>query len=152
MRKRSKIKRFLALLLTALMTLSLIPAMVSAASETYQKVTDPASFATGTYVMVTDTGYAPGVLDGTWITAEQMAAGRRQSGKSCPKRGVGDYRKRGSGGSDRQQRSFRAAKGGNSNGISAGEYQWKWTFEDGKLPFPAGRGYRSPGQQQGLPE
>ena len=74
MRKRSKIKRFLALLLTALMTLSLIPAMVSAASETYQKVTDPASFATGTYVMVTDTGYAPGVQDGTWITAEQMAA------------------------------------------------------------------------------
>ena len=135
MRKRSKIKRFLALLLTALMTLSLIPAMVSAASETYQKVTDPASFATGTYVMVTDTGYAPGVLDGTWITAEQMAADGG-SLENPAQSAVWEITVNGdqvvltdSNGVSVQP------KGGNSNGISAGEYQWKWTFEDGKFTF-----------------
>ena len=72
MRKRGKMKRFLSLILTALMLLSLLPVTVLAASDTYQKVADGASFTTGRYVMVTDTGYAPGVLDGTWITAQEI--------------------------------------------------------------------------------
>lgn len=74
MRRHSRIKRILSLLLTFLMLLSLAPAAVFAASGTYQKVTDQASFTSGKYILVTDTGYTPGVLDGTWISAVEFGA------------------------------------------------------------------------------
>ncbi|MGM9605159.1 MAG: hypothetical protein ACI3XG_08830, partial [Faecousia sp.] len=67
-------KRILSLLLMLAMALSMLPGMVFAAeTETYTKITTAEELTTGKYVMVVDTGYAPGVLDGTWVTAVQPA-------------------------------------------------------------------------------
>lgn len=135
MRKRGKMKRFLSLILTALMLLSLLPVTVLAASDTYQKVADGASFTTGRYVMVTDTGYAPGVLDGTWITAQEITnAG--DALENPVDAAVWDITVTGDQAVLTDSNGVSVApKGGNNNGISQGGYQWKWTFENGKFTF-----------------
>ena len=67
--------RLTALCMAALMALSLVPVQTAeAAGETFTKVTSADELTDGRYIMVTDTGYAPGVLDGTWISAEQVIA------------------------------------------------------------------------------
>ena len=57
--------RLTALCMAALMAFSLMPARTAdAAGETYTKVASADELTDGRYIMVTDTGYAPGVLDG----------------------------------------------------------------------------------------
>ena len=135
MRRHSRIKRILSLLLTFLMLLSLAPAAVFAASGTYQKVTDPASFTSGKYILVTDTGYTPGVLDGTWISAVEFGADTADTIQN-PNGAVWDISVDGEQAvlTDSNEVSV-APKGGNNNGIKEGEYQWKWAFADGKFTF-----------------
>ena len=72
MKKRGLSSRIMSVLLSLMMLLSLLPTAVLAdesATKTYTKVTSADELVTGEYVMVANNGYAPGVLDGTWVTA-----------------------------------------------------------------------------------
>lgn len=65
-------KRLLAIFLVALMLVSMLPATAAAADEgVYKKISSMDELTTGKYVMILDTGYAPGSLAGTWVTAVQ---------------------------------------------------------------------------------
>ena len=70
MKIRKGLQRLLSVFLAVLMVVSVIPASVQAeGTETYQKISSAGEFETGSYVMVTDTGYAVGGLDGTWAVS-----------------------------------------------------------------------------------
>ena len=71
---KRRFSKFLAALLALTMLLSLLPTAVFAAGETgtFTKITTQEKLTTGQYVMVVDSGYAVGALDGTWLTATQI--------------------------------------------------------------------------------
>ena len=127
--------RLTALCMAALMAFSLMPAQTAdAAGETYTKVVSADELTDGRYIMVTDTGYAPGVLDGTWVSAVQVAAGgdtlQETTGAVWKITAEGDQVTL----TDSNGVSVKP-NGGNNNGISSGEYKWKATFENGKFTF-----------------
>ena len=65
-------RRLLAFVLAAAICFGLVPWSVFAAETgEYTQVTAAEDFTTGQYVLVTDTGYAPTTLDGSWILAAQ---------------------------------------------------------------------------------
>ena len=69
MNKRG-LSRMLSVLLLLVMVVSMLPVSAYADSAaTYTQITSAEELVTGQYVMVTSTGYAPGVFDGTWVTA-----------------------------------------------------------------------------------
>ena len=140
MRIRGRMKKFVSLLLTALMAVSILPATVFAGSDTYKKVTDMSEFTTGKYIMATDTGYAPGVLDGSWITAVEIGTEMPDEIAAPELPAVWEITVSGDEAELKDSSGQAVApKGGNNNGISAGEYQWKVSFENGKFTF-AGQG------------
>lgn len=131
--------RLLALLLVLVMVITLLPtAAFAAEGATATKITSADELTTGQYVMVTDTGYAPGVLDGTWITAAAVDASSDtvtvdpaivwtitvdgDTVKLTDSNGV-----------------TVAPKSGNNNGIQSGDYSWAVTCTDGMFRF-AGQG------------
>ena len=72
---RKGLHRALSALLALLMVFSAVPASAAAAeTETYQKISSADEFTSGKYVMMVDSGYAVGPLDGTWVTAVALAA------------------------------------------------------------------------------
>ena len=132
--------RLLALLLVLVMVMTLLPTAAFAADAkpvTATKVTSADELTTGQYVMVTNTGYAPGVLDGTWITAAAVDASADTvtvdpaivwtitvdgaTVKLTDSNGV-----------------TVAPKSGNTNGIQSGDYSWSVTCTEGTFRF-AGR-------------
>ena len=127
-------QRWLAWVMAVVLCLGLLPGAALAAEETtYEQVTSADQFTSGEYYMVTDTGYAPGVLDGTWVSAVKVTDG------SVPNAiwtltVTGNEVKL-----QDQNGKYIAPKGGNNNGIQEGEYSWKWSFEGGKFVF-AGQG------------
>ena len=74
--KATKGRRFLCALLSMVMLFSLLPISVLAddATVTATQITQASELVDGQYVLVTDSGYAPGVLDGTWLTAAAVTA------------------------------------------------------------------------------
>ena len=132
-RPRNLASRALALLMALVLCLSLLPVMAGAQEQTtYTQVTSAEQFTTGTYYMVTDTGYAPGVLDGSWVTA--VAQETAQSNALWTLTVDGDTVTL-----QDQNGTYIAPKGGNNNGIQQGEYTWSWSFENGMFVF-AGQG------------
>ena len=71
---KRRLKACLSALLAAAMLLSLLPGAAFAAGETgtFTKITTQEELTNGKYVMVVDSGYAVGALDGTWLTATQV--------------------------------------------------------------------------------
>ena len=131
-------RRLLAFLMAAAICFSLVPWTVFAAeTDTYTQVTGAEDFTSGQYVLVTDTGYAPGVYDNgknAWITAVQPAAA---DGTVTDTAGAvwtltvdGNTVKL----TDANGVTV-APKGGNNNGIVSGDYSWAWSFADGKFTF-----------------
>ena len=115
------------MLLALVLCLGLLPA-AAVAAETFTQVTSQEQFTTGQYYMLTDTGYAPGMLDGTWVSA--VAAADAPSGAVWTLTVTGkEVTLQDANG------KFIAPKGGNNNGIQEEEYSWSWTFEDGKFVF-----------------
>ena len=104
------------------------------AEGSYAKVTSADELTTGKYVMIVNTGYAPGVLDGTWVSAVQPVV----SGNAVTDAKGGVWALAFDGNSvtitDANGVTI-SPKGGNNNGIMAGAYQWAWEFADGRITF-----------------
>ena len=138
--KATKGRRLLSALLSLLMLVSLLPISVLAddADVTATKITQASELVDGQYVLVTDSGYAPGVLDGTWLTATAVTADENTvtvdpSLLWTVTVGTDGIKLKDSSG------NTIAPKGGNNNGIKSGDYSWKVNFADGKFSF-AGQG------------
>ena len=135
---RKQLRRWCSLLLTLVMVVSLLPTAVfadsSGAAQTYSRVTSEADLTTGQYVLVTDTGYAPGVLDGTWVTAIQpTVSDDRITG---PTEGVWTLTVTENGVQMTDAKGTTIApSGGNNNGIKSGSYDWAVTFSSGAFRF-----------------
>ena len=71
---KRRIRNLLASLLALAMVVGMLPMTVFAVENTgtFTKITTQEELTTGQYVMVVDTGYAVGALDGTWLTATQL--------------------------------------------------------------------------------
>ena len=122
-------RRSLAWLLSLVLCLGMLPGAALAAETTYTKVTSADEFTTGQYYMVTDTGYAPGVLDDNWVTAVKVTEG------SAPD-AIWTLTVDGTTVKIQDANStYIAPKGGNNNGITSGEYTWSWNFENGVFTF-----------------
>ena len=132
---RKGLHRALSALLALLMVFSAVPASAAAAeTETYQKISSADEFTSGKYVMMVDSGYAVGPLDGTWVTAVALAA----ADDSIVNPGSAAVTLTVDGSSVKIQvggGTYIAPKGGNNNGIKEEEYGWAWTFADGKFVF-----------------
>ncbi len=131
MKKRGLSSRIMSVLLSLMMLLSLLPTAVLAdesVTKTYTKVTSADELVTGEYVMVANNGYAPGVLDGTWVTAVTVTAANDQV--IDPTGGVWTLTvdKNGTILSDANGKAI-APKGGNNNGIKSGSYRWAVDFD-----------------------
>ena len=120
--------RALALLMALVLCLGTLPILSRAQDTTYTQVTSADQFSSGTYYMVTDTGYAPGVLDGSWITAVDQASAQTDALWTLTVEGSTVTLQDANG-------AYIAPKGGNNNGIQAGEYAWSWSFQDGTFVF-----------------
>ena len=128
-------QRWLAWVMAVVLCLGLLPGAALAVEETtYEQVTSADRFTSGEYYMVTDTGYAPGVFDGTWLSAVKVEEGTVPADAIWTLTVEGNQVKMKS-----PDGQFAAPQGGNKNGIKQGEYSWKWSFEDGKFIF-AGQG------------
>ena len=143
--------RLTALCMAALMAFSLMPAQTAdAAGETYTKVVSADELTDGRYIMVTDTGYAPGVLEGTWVTAEQIAADGEsgiQPGDSIQENENVVWELTVTSAKDAadltvtlkdKNGTFIAPKGGNNNGINEGKYDWKVELDQENQKFTFG--------------
>ena len=122
------------------MLFSLLPISVLAddATVTATQITQASELVDGQYVLVTDSGYAPGVLDGTWLTAAAVTADENAVTVDPALLwtitvGTDGIKLKDSSG------NTIAPKGGNNNGIQSGDYSWKVSFADGKFSF-AGQG------------
>ncbi len=134
---RHKLKPLLSALLTIAMLLSLLPTAVFAASGTgtFTKITTQEELTDGKYVIVVDSGYAMGALDGTWLTATQVT----EEGGSLTDPDaslVWEIAVTDSGVTLTDANGTQVApKGGNNNGIQAGDYTWATSFENGAFRF-----------------
>ena len=114
---RSIPSKFLAFVLALVMVFSMLPVSVFAEETvTFTKITTLGELTTGTYVLVTEKGYAPGVFDGSsWITATAVST----PDSSSPRWTItvdGDTATL----TDANGTSV-APKGGNNNGIQSGD-------------------------------
>lgn len=131
--------RLTALCMAVLMAFSLLPSTASAAEGTsFGKVTGEAEFTTGSYVMVTDTGYAPQKFDNNWLPADELGTALGDTIPAPADETVWEIAVSGGTATIKDMDGhFLAPKGGNENGISISdtEYQWKWECQDGKFTF-----------------
>lgn len=132
---RKSAHRALALVLALMLCLTLLigsaPSSGAAGSgdeTTWTQVTSADQFTTGQYYMVTDTSYAPGVLDGSWVTAVEAANAATDAVWTLTVTGDSVTLTDANGVSV-------APKGGNNNGIEQGDYDWAWSFNNGKFTF-----------------
>lgn len=72
--RKKRFRRVLSSLAALAMLLTLLPtaALAAGEAETYQKIDTEEAFTTGTYLMVLDSGYAVGALDGSWLSAVEQ--------------------------------------------------------------------------------
>lgn len=105
----------------------------SMTSGSFVKVTN-GQLTSGKYVLVTDGGYAPDVLDGSWISYAQPTI----SGDTVtdPKGAVWTLTVSGNSVTLTDSNGVSIApKGGNNNGIKSGSYSWTWSASNGGFIF-----------------
>ena len=106
------------------------------------KITSEADFTSGTYTMIVETGYAPTVVDGTWVLAATptVVGNLVTNHKDAVITITVDAENKTATLKDANG-VFIGAKGGNNNGISTSEYAWTWEFDEttGTFTF-AGQG------------
>ena len=100
----------------------------------YVQVTSADQLTTGQYVMVLDTGYAPGVYENGWLTAVQPTVSENMVTE--PAGAVWTLTFDGSSVTLTDANGVTVApKSGNNNGIKEGNYLWDWSFADGTVTF-----------------
>ena len=131
--------RLTALCMAALMAVSMLPAQIASAAETsFGKIAEEQDFTTGRYVMVTDTGYAPQKIDGTWLPADELGTPLGDTVSAPADETVWEIAVTADTATIKDSDGkFIAPSGGNNNGITISdtEYQWKWECTDGKFTF-----------------
>ena len=105
---------------------------------TYVKITSADQLVSGQYVMVVSTGYAPGVVNGSWITAVVPTISEDVVTDAAG--GVWTLNVDGNSVTLTDANGVSIApKGGNNNGLATKEYNWAWSFTNGTFTF-AGTG------------
>ena len=100
----------------------------------FVKVTSADQLTSGKYVMIVSTGYAPGVLDSGWLSAMQPAVSGNTIADDAG--AVWTLTVNGSSVTLTDPNGVTVApKGGNSNGVIEGEYNWAWSFNNGTFRF-----------------
>ena len=101
----------------------------------FGKISSMAELTTGEYVMVVSTGYAPGVVDGTWVSAVEPTV--EGNTVTDAKGGVWTLTVDGTTASLKDANGvFVGPKGGNYNGIATGEeYKWDIVCTNGLFTF-----------------
>ena len=134
---RRKVKPLLSALLTIAMLLSLLPtaAFAKGGTGTFTKITTQEELTDGKYVIVVDSGYAVGALDDDWLTATPVT---EEGGSLADPAAnlVWDVTVTDNGVTLTDANGVQVApKGGNTNGIQAGDYTWDTSFENGTFRF-----------------
>ena len=111
------------------------PEVTEPVTSGYVKITTAEQFTSGTYVMIASHGVAPSQLSGTWVlTATPVVSGNAVTDTAGA---VWTITVSDSGVilTDANGVSI-APKGGNSNGVKSGEYNWAWVLnDDGTFTF-----------------
>ena len=131
------LQRVVSLLLTVAMLFSFVPGTVfaeSGAESEIHKLTSADELVNGQYVLLCENGQAVGVLDGTWLTAAGTDEVAILSGPDAALVWTLDVNSDGVSLTDSNGVTV-APKGGNTNGIQAGDYRWAVTFENGAFQF-----------------
>ena len=134
--KKSLKSRVFSGLLALVMILTMLPmGTLAEGTATYTKISTVDELTSGKYVMITNTGYAPGVLDGGWITAVQPTMSGDQL--TDPAGAVWDITVTEGGVKLTDSNGVTVApKGGNENGIQSGDYVWAVSVnENGEFRF-----------------
>ena len=128
--KRSLKSRVFSGLLALVMILTMLPmGTLAEGTATYTKISTVEELTSGKYVMITNTGYAPGVLEGTWISAVQPTMTGDQL--TDPAGAVWDITVVEGGVKLTDGNGVTVApKGGNENGIQSGDYVWDVSVND----------------------
>ncbi len=130
---RSLKSRFFSGLMALMMVISLVPAAALAeGTATYSKITTIDELTTGKYVMVASTGYAPGVLDGSWISAVQPTI----SGDQITNASAWTITAKDGGVTLADSNGTAVApKAEDKNGIIAGDFVWTVKCAEGAFTF-----------------
>lgn len=131
------LQRVVSLQLTVAMLFSFVPGTVfaeSGAESEIHKLTSADELVNGQYVLLCENGQAVGVLDGTWLTAAGTDEVAILSGPDAALVWTLDVNSDGVSLTDSNGVTV-APKGGNTNGIQAGDYRWAVTFENGAFQF-----------------
>ena len=134
--KRSLKSRVFSGLLALVMILTMLPmGTLAEGTATYTKISTAEELTSGKYVMITNTGYAPGVLDGTWLSAVQPVMNGDQL--TDPAGAVWDITVTEGGVKLTDSNGVTVApKGGDTNGIQSGDYVWTFSVnENGEFSF-----------------
>ena len=128
--KRSLRSRVFSGLLALVMILTMLPmGTLAEGTATYTRISTVEELTSGKYVMITSTGYAPGVLDGTWLSAVQPVMNGDQL--TDPAGAVWDITVAEGGVKLTDSNGVTIApKGGNNNGIQSGDYVWAVSVND----------------------
>ena len=122
--KRSLRSRVFSGLLALVMILTMLPmGTLAEGTATYTRISTVEELTSGKYVMITSTGYAPGVLDGTWLSAVQPVMNGDQL--TDPAGAVWDIAVVEGGVKLTDSNGVTVApKGDDKNGIKSGDYVW----------------------------
>ncbi len=134
--KRSLKSRVFSGLLALVMILTMLPmGTLAEGTATYTKISTAEELTSGKYVMITNTGYAPGVLDGGWITAVQPTMSGDQL--TDPAGAVWDITVTEGGVKLTDSNGVTVSpKNWNTNGIQSGDYVWAVSVnENGQFRF-----------------
>ena len=132
-------KKIMSLLVVLAVILAMVPAVFAAeADATFTKITTLDELTSGEYVLVCDTGVAMGQLDGGWILpANPVVDGDTVTDAAGA---VWTLTVDGTNVKLTDANGVTVApKGGNSNGIKEGDYNWTVSCENGVFQF-AGQG------------
>ena len=108
--------------------------LVSAAKSETGKITSADELVDGTYVMVVSGGYAPLVLDGSWVTVAQPTISGDEVTDAKGTVWTLDVDGSTVTLTDSNGASIKP-KGGNNNGIASGNYAWSWSFDESSATF-----------------
>ena len=134
--KRSLKSRVFSGLLALVMILTMLPmGTLAEGTATYTRISTVDELTSGKYVMITNTGYAPGVLEGNWISAVQPTMSGDQL--TDPAGAVWDITVTDGGVKLTDSNGVTVApKGGPTNGIQSGDYAWTFSVnENGEFSF-----------------